>query len=333
MKEKPTVLQDKEAISADAWPEGLYPISVRGQDKNGDWLHGTKVTLSPCPDEAIFYDTRLPVPPEGSVLKNYSVRFDALVPPGEYTVSFSHHRESPVVNVTVSDPIADTVSSLGSDKLPIHYRNSRWDKYIIKENSYSSLIIEKGDTVIDIGAHIGVFSRRALAAGARVLKAYEPEVDNCRLLKMNMSEYNSKLWKIEQAAVVSDDFEAIDIRGKKYAKLWVDAAGDGDSSRTALHSLYRKRGARVPLLVPVVTWSSVLALEPLTLKVDVEGAELTYDWLLLAQYKGIRRLAVELENIKSQKPKKEKVIRDIKKAGFSLRNESSGWSTVQIWER
>jgi FkbM family methyltransferase len=330
MKEKATVLRDKEAISAEKWPEGLYPISVRGKDKEGEWLHGATVKLTPCPSNAIFYDTRLPVPAEGSILENYSVRFDALVPPGEYEVAFTHKRESPVVKVTVFDPVAQTVQSTGADKLPVHYRDSRWDKYIMKENSYGPLDMNETDTVIDIGAHIGIFSRKALAKGARVLMAYEPESDNCRLLDLNLSEYDSSLWNIERAAVVADDFPFVE---ERYAKLWIDAAGDGDASRTALHSLYRKRGARVPVLVPVVTWSSVLALNPTVLKVDVEGAELTYDWSLLSKNTSIRSLALELENVKSKTGTKGNVVEDIKKAGFVLTNESSGWSTVQIWTR
>jgi FkbM family methyltransferase len=330
MKEKATVLQDKEAISAEKWPEGLYPISVRGQDKDGQWLHGAIVKLTPCPPNAVFYETRLPVPAEGSVVKNYSVRFDVLVPPGEYEVAFTHKRESPVIKVTVSDPVAQTVQSPGVDKLPVHYRDSRWDKYIMKENSYGALDMNENDTVIDIGAHIGIFSRKVLAKGARVLAAYEPESDNCRLLNLNLSEYDKSLWNVQQAAVVADDFPFVE---ERYAKLWIDAAGDGDSSRTALHSLYRIRGARVPVLVPAVTWSSVLALNPTVLKVDVEGAELTYDWSLLSNNTSIRSLALELENTKSKTSTKGNVIDDIKKAGFILTNESSGWSTVQIWSR
>lgn len=327
---KNTVAQDKEKISAKPWPEGLYPLSVRGKDKDGDWLHGAMVKLVPCPKNAIFYETRLPVPNTAFELENYSVRLDVLVPPGDYEVIFSHKRESPTVKVHVSDPVALTASAQGTDKLPIYYRDSRWDKYIMKENSYGPLEMTSADTVIDIGAHIGIFTRKALAKGARVLKAYEPESDNCRLLNLNLSEYSKKLWNIEQAAVVADDFDFVE---DKFAKLWVDAAGDGDMSRTALHSLYRKRGARVPVLVPVVTWSSVLALEPTILKVDVEGAELTYDWSLLSKHKGIEQLAIELENVKSKTSTKDKVIQDIKNAGFRLVSETSGWSTVQIWTR
>jgi FkbM family methyltransferase len=303
---------------------------VRGKDKDGEWLHGATVKLVPCPKSAIFYETRLPVPTGEFPLDDYSVRLDVLVPPGDYEVIFSHKRESPTVKTTVSDPVALTASIISSDKLPIYYRDSRWDKYIMKENSYGPLNISDTDTVIDIGAHIGVFTRKALANGARILKAYEPESDNCRLLDLNLSEYDSSLWRIEQAAVVADDFPMVD---GNYAKLWVDAAGDGDASRTALHSLYRARGARVPVLVPVVTWSSVLALNPTILKVDVEGAELTYDWSLLSKNKSIKQLAIELENVKSKTATKNKVIQDIKNANFKLVSETSGWSTVQIWMR
>jgi FkbM family methyltransferase len=48
----------------------------------------------------------------------------------------------------------------------------------------------RGQTILDLGAHIGTFSVLAARAGARVL-AFEPDASNFALLKMNLSAYST----------------------------------------------------------------------------------------------------------------------------------------------
>lgn len=45
------------------------------------------------------------------------------------------------------------------------------------------------DVIIDIGAHIGIFSLACLARGAGALLAYEPDEANFNLLKTNLEEF------------------------------------------------------------------------------------------------------------------------------------------------
>ena len=56
--------------------------------------------------------------------------------------------------------------------------------------------IKEGDIVLDCGANVGVYTRRALKQGARIVVAIEPAPQNIEVLKRNFSS------KIEQRRVI-----------------------------------------------------------------------------------------------------------------------------------
>lgn len=57
-------------------------------------------------------------------------------------------------------------------------------------NSYggSDWGVRKGDVVLDCGAHIGLFTRKALSMGARMVIAIEPSPKNLECLKRNLKD-------------------------------------------------------------------------------------------------------------------------------------------------
>jgi FkbM family methyltransferase len=316
-------------VTTDPWPDGLYPMSIRARDEKGQYMIGSTVTITPCPSQGLYYEDRSPINPDGVTLPKRTSQVNFLVPPGDYEVTFAKGDKTKTLPVTVKDPVSMTASQKWRDGKEFYFRDHRWDRYIIKENSYGAVNITAEDTVIDVGGHIGVFTRMSLAAGANVT-VYEPDIDNYRLLQLNVREYGDKA-RCVRAAVVADDS---DFAAAGHAALWIDADGTGDSSRSALHSLYRKRGARLPVNVPVAKWSEVLAsCEPTILKVDVEGAELTYDWSMLKSCDKLRYVALEIENKGDQKENKQKIIDTLISLGFTLIKETNGWSTVHIWQR
>lgn len=316
-------------VTTDPWPEGLYPMSIRARDDKGQYMIGSTVTITPCPSQGLNYEDRSPINPEGVTLPKRISQVNFLVPPGTYDLTFVKDDKFKTLSVTVKDPISLTSSELWKDGKPFYFRDHRWDRYILKENSYGAVPITENDTVIDVGGHIGVFTRMALSKGAKVI-SYEPDLDNHRLLQMNAAEYSVNS-TIVRAAVVADDS---DFAAAGYAALWVDADGTGDSSRSALHSLYRTRGSRLPVNVPVAKWSEVLTNHsPTILKVDVEGAELTYDWSMVSLCPDLRYVALEIENKGNKRENKKKIIDDLSNAGFEMIKETNGWSTVQIWKR
>ena len=69
------------------------------------------------------------------------------------------------------------------------------------------------------------------------------------------------------------------------------------------------------------------------LKVDVEGAELTYDWGALSLASNLHTVTLEIENKGKEKDKKQQIIDTLSSLGFSLVKETNGWATVQLWKR
>jgi predicted RNA methylase len=62
-----------------------------------------------------------------------------------------------------------------------------------------------GDVVLDLGAHIGTFTGRALAAGAAQVRSVEPGPENIEMFKLNIQSPLVDLW--EGAACVSETGE------------------------------------------------------------------------------------------------------------------------------
>ncbi len=281
------------------------------------------------PPSTLIYETREPATVETMQLGRQESQMNLLIPAGVYDVTFKKGDETSSTSVTVNDQIASTTSQTWKDGKPFYFRDLNWDRYIIKENAYNDLKVVSGDVALDIGGHIGTFSRLALYRGASVV-AIEPDLYNNRLLTMNVAEYPGK-YEVIRAAVVADDS---DFAAAGVASLWVDADGSGDSSRTALHSLYRTRGSRLPVEVPTVTWSEALkSCSPTVLKVDVEGAELTYDWSALSVCDNLRTIAVEIEKKKNKESERQVISDSIAALGFKKTKETVGWAIVQMWSR
>jgi len=108
-------------------------------------------------------------------------------------------------------------------------------------------------TVIDLGAHIGVFTATALAMGAGRVIAVEPDEDNARLC----------------ALTVADAGDRVDLRCQAVGPSGVDAvavSGTGAQAHTA---------GQGTTWVPAVSLAHLLgaAGDVALLKCDVEGAE------------------------------------------------------------
>lgn len=62
-------------------------------------------------------------------------------------------------------------------------------KYDLYHNTYIGDLISRGDTVIDCGGYIGLFTLWCLNKGAKKVIVFEPEKRNCECLKRNLSSY------------------------------------------------------------------------------------------------------------------------------------------------
>lgn len=74
-------------------------------------------------------------------------------------------------------------------------------KEVFIDNSYELPASIKGETVLDLGAHIGSFSLLSLTRGAKQIVAVEPDPKNFEVLTRNLSPYastvliNKAVWK------------------------------------------------------------------------------------------------------------------------------------------
>lgn len=121
------------------------------------------------------------------------------------------------------DVVADTLVELHSEKLPnfpkLQYRTESTDSIVIKEildDSTRGCAYESDDfsikghkMILDVGAHIGCFSRYALSLGdCKHIICYEPEPSNLELLRKNLCTDDNEIEiKIFGAAVTHIDEE------------------------------------------------------------------------------------------------------------------------------
>ncbi|MCE5306617.1 MAG: FkbM family methyltransferase [Acidobacteriales bacterium] len=123
-------------------------------------------------------------------------------------------------------------------------------------------VVHEGDTVIDCGAHVGVYTAKALALGAARVVSIEPDPGNLECLRRNLSAQiaagrvivvDQGVWSSEGKLVLH---EAVDNSGMNSV---VDRAGGTDVaiSVTTIDALVRR------LNLPRVDY----------IKFDIEGAE------------------------------------------------------------
>ena len=166
----------------------------------------------------------------------------------------AHHDESGT-SVLWRTPVGNFWGCLGDQKdLAIVVAEQLMDVY-----QRGPVRIRSGDVVLDGGAHLGVFTRRALACGARLVVAFEPEPWNAACLRKTFAS------EIRAGTVVVVEAAA----WKESGSLCFD--GRGGTGRVVDLS-------RGPLAVVGATTIDAtvqrLGLERMNfIKLDIEGAE------------------------------------------------------------
>lgn len=158
-------------------------------------------------------------------------------------------------------------------------QGGRGDRLIINETDYAALSIGPDDVVLDVGANIGTFAKRAALAGARVI-SYEPDPDNFELLQLNTT--------------------GLDVVARRAAVVGTGAQSEATFYRAnhpdwpMMHSTQARRGRTDTITVAAACFATVVAaLQPTVVKIDIEGGE--YELLddLVPWPSSVRELAVE----------------------------------------
>jgi len=136
---------------------------------------------------------------------------------------------------------------------------------VFVEKSYPNLIskINKGDTVIDAGANIGIFSIMAsiLTGKSGKIIAIEPDPDNLKILKRNLELNNLDNIIVVDKALYSKSGERMNLYQNGVMSN-IFRAGNNESNTC--------------ITVETITLDDVvsgLSLQPKLLKMDIEGAE------------------------------------------------------------
>lgn len=128
----------------------------------------------------------------------------------------------------------------------------------------SRLGVRPGDVVLDCGAAVGVFTREALSAGARLVVAIELAPENLECLRRNLAE------EVEAGRVIiypKGVWDKDDVM-----TLWVDP-GNSPADSVVMRPEKARPGPQVPLTT-IDKLVEELRLERVDfIKMDVEGAE------------------------------------------------------------
>jgi predicted RNA methylase len=147
--------------------------------------------------------------------------------------------------------------------------------------------IKEGDLVVDCGAHVGIFTLRALSADARYVLSIEPDPINFLFLRLNVNYLGLSNVEIINAAVGSKDEAAKEITpwGRK-------------------------------VIIPIRSIRSLVSQYNIDqidfLKIDVEGAEIE----VLKGLEGVKVNFIAMEY--HGKERKNKAEEMLKKMGFKV---------------
>ena len=245
---------------------------------------------------------------------------------------------------------------------PLHFRDQSTDALVINElldlkkssvyTSRPGFSLAGHECVLDVGAHIGVFSRIAIEEGCQRIIAYEPEPSNFDLLKQNMEIISLPTQTFSKQPVIELHESAV-IHGNTGLQTLVEARNENDGKHnTWRHSLekysqYVDRNSVLPSnsqkktlrrftvqCVPFFGLGGALMPGVTFVKLDCEGAEmdilLSNEASLQSSWKNCSHLVVEWSFTKERRVQIfHEAVKNLRNAGFEVYYQGIGswWDT------
>jgi FkbM family methyltransferase len=156
-------------------------------------------------------------------------------------------------------------------------RNMLSDSNIKNAKSDYATVDPKGKVIMDVGANIGGFARRALALGAHRVVCYEPLPSNIEVLRLNVE--NTDIELIEKC-VLGDDTPEVTFY-QNASKLSHCSA-----------SIKAKKNATSYQVPAINFWTELERIKPSLIKMDIEGAEYNVLHSDLPEY--VREITIEI---------------------------------------
>lgn len=200
----------------------------------------------------------------------------------------------------------------------IWHRDCRGDRLAVRDTAamFRKGAARPGDVCLDLGAHIGAFTFRALAAGAASVIAVEPMPDNLELFRRNIGSDPRVL--LLAGAVTAN------LIGRE--QLWTASEKATDS-----HTMLATRGRTA---IDVDTFSLTELCEehfPTFVKIDVEGSEYDID-IPESVTPSVQRLFVEYHFKRKGHREAALAIREeLFTRGFSVA-WGTNWTPAAWWE-
>lgn len=188
------------------------------------------------------------------------------------------------------------------------FSSDRCDKVFVNKMKEAQLIkLLPTDVVVDIGGYVGEFSMWAQSQNVKKVITFEATPNTFKVLKMN----KKPRMQIHNLAVVGDDSKEI--------KLYL-SKGIG-----VTNSIVKSKDNFI--VVPAIKYEDAIS-EASVVKIDVEGAEYTFD--ILGNLKNIRAITIEWHPIVGKNWKREarRIMRKIEEFGFECLYSPSfenGW--------
>ena len=179
--------------------------------------------------------------------------------------------------------------------------------WMINEYNVDDYELKENDTVIDIGAHIGLFSLRVSSFCTKgKIFSYEPIKENFECLISNL-KLNQLEHILPSNLAVSSDSSKLDI-----------FLNDDESG----HSIFSKKNKKISVksisLKEIFDKNDIMTCK--LLKLDCEGSEYSIiDALPLEYFKRIDNIVIEYHLADSKPEYSKKLINKIKNAGFSVK--------------
>lgn len=201
------------------------------------------------------------------------------------------------------------------------YREGTNDHEVMKEQkgAYRGIIF-KDSIVLDIGCHVGFFSRHALSLGAKRTVGFEPHPDNYMRAKKHLKGLPCTVYN----KAVTSTSGIVNL----YSNSGIN---------TGSHSLFVK-GGRTAMEVSAISFQDALALDDFTvIKIDIEGGEYALNMRLLPD--SIKTIAMELHlNKKDWRfHAAPYILETLSDMGFSAVKEpkigEKNWTTTAVWNR
>lgn len=205
-------------------------------------------------------------------------------------------------------------SPVGTTKILL--RTGTLDKFVAwevwKHKAYGDIDINRGDTVVDIGGHIGTFTLFVASKSKTAnIFVFEPLPENFKMIKRNLLLNGIKNVKLFQLAVGSRVGRQI---------LHIDSENNG------ANSFYESDSDKI-IQVNTTTLKEIFLVNKIKeinlLKIDAEGAE--YDIILNCNnqdLKRIRKIVLEYHDYLSPIFDIKKIINKLTSSGFAVKNNT-----------